>query len=158
MDPSHYPTQDEAQASLDQITESRQAAAIATRRPVWIDVALATTVGAALAFGTAGHLAVAAVVLLVGALVVTVAQRRQARGRGQLLDQRAIGARAARFALLYAVLFVLVQFTPPEVWQPWYSLGVGLLIAVGSFAWLRWEDRYRIRRLTAGDYGRYDLL
>ncbi len=46
MDPSHYPTQDEAQASLDQITESRQAAAIATRRPVWIDTALATTVGA----------------------------------------------------------------------------------------------------------------
>ena len=70
-----------------------------------------------------------------------------------------------RFALLFAgvfsasaVLFALVQFTPPEVWQPWYSLVVGLLAAVGSFAWLRWEDRYRIRRLTAGDYGPYDLL
>ncbi len=158
MDPNHYPTQDEAQASLDQIAESRRAAAIATRRPAWIDVALATTVGATIALGTAGHLAVAAVVLLVGALVVTVTQRRHARGRGQLFDQRAIGARALRFAMLYAVLFVLVQFTPPEAWQPWYSLGVGLLTAVGSFAWLRWEDRYRIRRLTAGDYGRHDLL
>ena len=158
MDPSHYPTQDEAQASLDQITESRHAAAIATRRPVWIDAALATTVGATLGLGTAGHLAVAAVVLVVGALLVTVTQRRHARGRGQLLDQRAIGARALRFALLYAVLFVLVQFTPSEAWQPWYSLGVGLLTAVGGFAWLRWEDRYRIRRLTAGDFGRYDLL
>ncbi len=50
------------------------------------------------------------------------------------------------------------QIEVPADWQPWSSLVMGLIAAVGGYTWLRWEDRYRIRRLAAGDYGRYDLL
>lgn len=158
MDAPKYPTPEQARASLEQITASRTAAAQATRRPAWIDVGMSVTAGATFALGTAGYWVAAIVVLVVGSLVFAVALHRQARGRGQVLDQRAIGARAVRFALLYAVLFVLGQVEAPAHWQPWYSLGVGLIAAVGGYAWLRWEDRYRVRRLAAGDYGRHDLL
>ena len=158
MDAHEQPTPEEARASLEQITASRTAAATATRRPAWIDLGMSTTAGATVALGTAGHWVAAIAVLVVGSLVFAVALYRQARGRGQVLDQRAIGARTLRFALLYAVLFVLGQVEAPPDWQPWYSLGVGLIAAVGGYAWLRWEDRYRVRRLTAGDYDRYDLL
>ena len=158
MDAHEQPTPDEAQARLAQITSPRTAAAQATRRPAWIDLGMSTTAGATVALGTAGHWVAAIAVLVVGSLVFAVALHRQARGRGQVLDQRALGARTLRFALLYAVLFVLGQVEAPPDWQPWYSLGVGLIAAVGGYAWLRWEDRCRVGRLAAGDYDRYDLL
>ena len=63
----------------------------------------------------------------------------------------------SRFAILYALLFVLLQFNVAD-WQPCYSIGLGAVAGAGAFAWLRWEDRYRARRLSAGDYHRYDLL
>lgn len=158
MDGHNLPTPDEARASLEQITASRTAAAEATQRPAWIDVGMSATAGATVTLGTAGYWAAAIVVLVVGSLVVALATHRQARGRGQVLDQRAIGARGLRFTLLYAVLFVMGQIEVPADWQPWSSLVMGLIAAVGGYTWLRWEDRYRIRRLAAGDYGRYDLL
>lgn len=158
MDAQEQPTPEEARAILEQITASRTAAAEATRRPAWIDVGMSATAGATIALGTAGYWVPAIVVLVVGSLGYALAMYRQSRGRGQVLDQRAIGARAVRFALLYAVLFVMGQVEAPADWQPWTSLGMGLIAAVGGYAWLRWEDRYRVRRLAAGDYGRYDLL
>lgn len=155
---SQNPGPDEARADLEQITESRRAAAEATRRPRWVDAGLSTIVGMTIGLGTAGHLAAGWVVLGAGAVAFTVVQQRRSRGRGRVSDQRALGARALRFALLYAVLFVLGQIRPPDTWQPWYSLGSAMLAAAGVFALLRWEERYQVRRLTAGDYGRYDLL
>ena len=158
MDVHKQPTPDEARASLEQITSSRKAAAEATRRPAWIDIGMSFAAGATIALGTAGYWVAAIVVLVVGSLAFATAMHRLARGRGQVLDQRAIGARAVRFGLLYTVLFVLGQIDAPADWQPAYSLGLGLIATVGGFAWLRWEDSYRVRRLAAGDYGRYDLL
>lgn len=157
MDSHQGATPDEAQASLEQISASRQAAAQATRRPVWIDLGMAITLGVALVLGPGGYPVAAIAVLVVGSLVFTLAQRRLTRSHGQVLDQRAIGARMLRFAILYGVLFVLLQFGASD-WQPWYSITLGVTAAVGGFAWLRWEDRYRIKRLGAGDYHRYDLL
>ncbi|MBB1511465.1 hypothetical protein H5399_02405 [Tessaracoccus sp. MC1627] len=158
MEAHEQPTPEEARASLEQIIASRTAAAQATRRPAWIDAGISTAAGATIALGTAGYWVAAIVVLVVGSLVFAVVLHRQARGRGQVLDQRAIGARTLRFALLYAVLFVLGQIEAPPNWQPWYSLGAGLIAAMAGYAWLRFEDRYRVRRLTAGDYDRYDLI
>lgn len=158
MDANQLPSPDEARASLEQVAESRRAAAEAMRRPLWIDVGMAITVGASMALGPAGHPVIAIIVLAIGSLVFVVAERRRARGRGEVLDQRALGARAWRFAVVYALLFLLLQFAPPADWKPWYFIGVGVIAAAGGFAWLRWEDRYRARRLAAGDYGRYDLL
>lgn len=56
------------------------------------------------------------------------------------------------------VHFAMGQIDAPADWQPWPSLGKGLIAAVGGYVWLRWEDSHRVRRLAAGDYGRYDLL
>lgn len=157
MDSPQRPTPEEARARLDEAADSRRALAEATRRGWWIDAAMAATVGLGVGLGLAGWVLAALAVLVVGALVVTLAQRRTARSHGQILDERAIGARALRFGALYLVLFLLLQFGD-AAWQPWYALGTGLAAALGSFAWLRWEDRYRTRRLAAGDFGRHDLV
>lgn len=151
------PTPEEARDSLDQVSASRHAAAQATRRPVWIDAGMSITIGAALALGPGGYPVAAIAVLVVGSLVFTIAQRRLSRSHGQLVDQKAVGARMLRFAILFVALFVLLQFGPSN-WQPWYSVILGAVAAIGSFAWLRWEDRYRAGRLGAGDYHHDDQL
>lgn len=157
MSQSQTPTPDEARASLDQIDATRRAAADATRRPVWIDVGLAVTVGLAFGLGAARQWLLALLILVAGSMLFTIAQRRRARGHGQILDQRAVWTRMLSFAVLYGVVF-FAQLIGPADWQPWYSIGLGLLAAAGGFVWLRWEDHYRIKRLSAGDYDRYDLL
>jgi Flp pilus assembly protein TadB len=63
-----------------------------------------------------------------------------------------------RFALLYLVLVLLAMIEPPAGWQPWFALSVGVVAGAGAFVWLRWENRYQLRRLANGDYDRYDLL
>lgn len=154
------PTPDpiEAQASLDQVDESRRAAVKAGRRPIGVDLAMAAVIGIGVGLGLAGQGAAALAILLAGGAAVALAQRRLTRRRGQVFDQRAIGARMWRFALLYLVLFLLTMIEPPTTWQPWFAIGIGMVAGVGAFAWLRWEDHYQSRRLASGDYDRYDLL
>lgn len=155
-----HPTPDpvEAQASLDQVAESRRAAVKAGRRPLGIDLAMAAVVGTGVGLGLAGQGIAALVILLAGIAGVVLAQRRLTRRRGQVFDQRALGARMWRFALLYLVLFLLTMIEPPTNWQPWFAIGIGIVAGAGAFAWLRWEDHYQNRRLANGDYDRYDLL
>lgn len=158
MDEQPHPSSAEARASLEQVAESRRAAVRATRRPVWMDLGLALVIGAGIALGLAGQGVAAIVVLAIGCTAVVLVQRLLVRRQGQVFDQRALGARMWRFALLYLVLFLLTMVRPPAGWQPWFAIGIGAVAAVGSFAWLRWEDRYQGRRLASGDYDRYDLL
>ena len=148
----------EAGAALELIADSRRASAQATRRRWWTDLGLAVSVGAAVTLGLLGYWLPALVVWLGGAVGFAIVQRRLARRRGQVVDQRALGSRAWRFALVYGVLFLLTQFQPPVAWLPWYAVGAGVVTAVAGFAWLRWEDRYQAGRLAAGDFDRYDLL
>lgn len=148
----------EARAGLDRVADSRRAAVRATRRPAWIDGCLALVVGAGMSLGLAGQTVAAVLVFALGCVGVVVALRRVVRRQGQVFDQRAVGARLWRFALLYGVLFLLTTAQPPASWQPWSAIGIGAAGAAGSFAWLRWEDRYQGRRLASGDYDRYDLL
>lgn len=158
MDAQSQHDRADAQAGLDNAAESRAAAVRYTRRPAGIDLALAGTSGAGVALVLAGHWIVAMVVLALGCTAVVVVQRKLSRRRGQVLDQRALGARAWRFALVYLVLFVLTTIRPPSDWEPWFAIGAGLVTVAGGFAWLRWDDRYQGRRLARGDYDRYDLL
>lgn len=155
-----HPTPDpiEAQASLDQVNESRRAAVKAGRRPIGIDVGMAAVVATGVGLGLAGQAIAGLVLLLAGSAAVVFVQRRLTRRRGQVLDQRALGARMWRFALLYLVLFLFTMIEPPTNWRPWFSTGVGIMAGAGAFAWLRWEDHYQNRRLANGDYDRYDLL
>jgi Flp pilus assembly protein TadB len=148
----------EARASLDQVDESRRAAVKAGRRPVGIDLGMAAVVGFGVWLGLAGQGIAALAILLAGSAAVVILQRRLTRRRGQVFDQRAVGARMWRFALLYLVLVLLTMIEPPLGWQPWFAIGVGVVAGAGAFAWLRWENRYQLRRLADGDYDRYDLL
>jgi len=148
----------EARASLDQVDESRRAAVKAGRRPVGIDLGMAAVVGFSVWLGLAGQGIAALAILLAGSAAVVILQRRLTRRRGQVFDQRAVGARMWRFALLYLVLVLLTMIEPPLGWQPWFAIGVGVVAGAGAFAWLRWENRYQLQRLADGDYDRYDLL
>lgn len=143
---------------LRQIARSRAAAASVTRRPAWIDAGMSVALGLTVGLGLTGHIVAALVVLALGTLGVLWAQRVFVRRRGQVLDQRAIGARMWRFALVYPVLAVLGMVDVPSGWQPWFALGAAALVAGVSYAWLRWDDRYQAGRLARGDFGRYDLL
>lgn len=158
MEPVEQPDRLAARDALDQITDARHAAARATRRPAWIDLGFAATLGAAVTLALAGLWVPALAVLLVGAAGFTIVQRVGVRRHGQVMDRRALGARGWRFPLAYGVLFLIAQIDPPAAWQPWYSIAAGLVAAAVGYGWLRWEDRYQTRRLAAGDYHRNDLL
>ncbi len=158
MDHPSLPDPDEARGSLEQVEASRRAAAAATRRPIWIDIAMALTIGAGVTLGLTGYGVAAITVLLLGSALLVIALRRTTRARGYVLDARMLRARAWRFALVYALLFVLIQFEPPAPWQRWYDGAVGVAAASLAFAWLRWEEQARVRRLADGDYDRYNLL
>ena len=158
MDEHRDPSPAEARASLEHVEESRQAAVKATRRSVWIDLGMALVIGTGIALGLAGQGIAAVVVFTVGCAAVVLAERALVRRQGRVFDQRALGARAWRFALLYLVLFLLTMVDPPADGQPWFAVGVGAVAGAGGFSWLRWEDRYQGQRLASGDYDRYDLL
>lgn len=158
MTERRLPDPAQARASLDAIVESRRAAVRAARRPAGLDLALAVVVGAIATLGLLGQWVAVLVVVIVGLVPTVIVQHRVVRRRGQVLDQRALGARAWRFAAVYLVLALLTILDPPAAWQPWFAIGVGILAAAGGYAWLRWEARYQDRRLANGDYERYDLL
>lgn len=148
----------DARAALEQIAETRRASARATRRPWWTDLGLAVAISAAVTLALLEQWLPAILLWVVGAVGFTIIQRRLARRRGQVVDQRTLGARAWRFALLYAGQVVLLQFRPPAAWLLGYAVAAGMVTLASGFWWLRWEDRYQARRLAAGDFDRYDLL
>ncbi|MFT4296626.1 MAG: hypothetical protein QM582_14565 [Micropruina sp.] len=158
MTDNGIPDPAEARASLDQVAQSRRAAVRVTRRPFWLDAALALVVGIGVTLGFGGQVIAALVVLVAGCAGVLVAERKVVRRQGQVFDRRALGARMWRFAVLYVALALLRMVEVPAAWQLWFAIAGGLFGAVGILAWLRWEDRYQGRRLAAGDYDRYDLL
>ena len=128
---------------------------------MWLDGSYATAAGIALgvaAFGGWPAIATGMGFLLAVTVAFAVLDRIFVRRRGKILDERAVGAHAARFFPMYFVVFAAGVFNPGPEWQPWYSIGVGIVVAVAGFAYLRLDDRYQTRRLAAGDYERYDLL
>lgn len=158
MNEHSLPDPTRARASLNAAENSRRAAVTATSRPAGVDLGFAVVSGAGIALAHLGHWPAALFVIAVGGAGVAIIQQRTTRRHGQVLDQRSVGARVWRFAIIYLVLFLLSMNDPPTAWQPWFAVGVGLLAAVGGFAWLRWDARYQGRRLASGDYDRYDLL
>jgi protein-S-isoprenylcysteine O-methyltransferase Ste14 len=124
-------------------------------------VTYAVAAGIALGVATIGGwpaIAAGMGLLCAVSVVYAVLDRRIACRRGKILDERALGAHAARFFPMYFIVFAAAMFHPGDDWQPWYSIGVGTIVALSGFVYLRLEDRYQARRLTAGDYDRYDLL
>ncbi len=158
MPEQSIPDPSQARASLKEADESRQAAVKAAGRPAGIDLGLAVVSGTGITLGLLGQWIAALLIVVVGCTAIAVLQRRIVRRRGQVIDQKALGARAWRFALIYAALLLLTMIEPPESWQPWFAIGIGLIAAAGGFAWLRWDAHYQNRRLANGDYDRYDLL
>ncbi len=162
MNAHQVPTPDEARASLDETAVSRRAAVTVTRRPVWLDSVFAAGFGIALGVAVSGgwtRIALGmAILVAVSGLFAVLDRPFGGRRRGKILDERAVGAHAVRFLPMYTIVFVASQFRPGDDWQPWYSIGVGLVVALAGFVYVRLDGRYQARRLAAGDYDRYDLL
>ncbi len=161
MDANQLPTPDEARARLDEVAATRRAAVETTRRPAWLDAAFASATGISLAVAAIGGwpaIGAGLALLLVVCGGFVVLDRRWERRRGRILDERALGAHALKFFPMYFIVFTAGLIRPGDDWQPWYSIGVGVVAALAGFAWLRLDDRYQTRRLAAGDYDRYDLL
>lgn len=157
----NQPGPSEAQAHMDDIEHARSAAVTVARRPAAVDLFLACPVGLAAGFAvmrTAPAFVAAIVVLIVGSAGFWVAQRHWTRRRGRILDERAIGAHAIRYVPFYTVLFLVSQIPAPRDWQPWFSIIGGLAVTVLAFAYLRLDERYQVKRLAAGDFGRHDLV
>lgn len=160
MNAGQHPSADEARVSLEAAASARRAVAAATRRPMWLDAALAVASGVGLAIaGIGGWPAIAAglTLVVVAGTLFTVIERRSGRHRGRVMDERALGAHAARFFPMYGVI-AAANLLRPDGWQPWYSIAVAVVVTVAAFVYLRLDGRYQARRLAAGDYGRYDLL
>ena len=162
MNAHQVPTPDEARASLDEVAGSRRAAVTVTRRPVWLDSVFAAGFGIALGVAVSGgwtRIALGmAILVAVSGLFAVLVRRFGGRRRGKILDERAVGAHAAKFFPMYLIVFVAGQLRPGDDWQPWYSISVGLVVALAGFVYLRLDGRYQARRLAAGDHDRYDLL
>ena len=161
MTENPLPSSEEARTSLDQVAASRRAAVAASRRPVRLDASFAAATGIALGVAAIGGwpaIGVGRALLLAAGGVFAAIEHRRGRRRGRILDERALGAQVLRFFPLYFIWFVTGSFRPGDAWRPWYSIGVGIVVALTAFAFLRLDDRYQTRRLAAGDYDRYDLL
>jgi len=146
---------------MDDIERARSAAMTVARRPAAVDLCLACTVGLVVGLAvlrTAPAAIAAIVVLIVGSAGYWVAERHWTRHRGRILDERAIGAHAIRYVPFYAALFLIGQIPAPGDWQPWFSIVGGLAVTVLTFAYIRLDERYQIKRLAAGDFSRHDLV
>lgn len=161
MDAHRLPTPEEARTSLNQVLASRRAALQVTRRPAWLVAALAASVGVFVGLLTLGDETaklVGQVILFVGLVGAPLAEHRLSRRRGQIFDNRFVGAAALRFIPGWILLGWLATREPPTAWQPWYAMGLGLLTAASAYLLYRWADNYQIRRLAADDYERANLL
>lgn len=163
MAASRPPSPDEARASLDEVADSRRMAIAVTRRPGWLDAVTAVGQGVGIGVAAIGGwpavlagLALLAIVALASGIV---GRRYQRRGK-RIFDDRTLGVHLAGYLPLNIIVVIGVAgyFRPGDGWQPWYSIGIGALVALAGFVLMRLEDRHQARRLAAGDYTRYDVL
>ncbi len=147
------------QEELRAIESARQAAVDSTRRPEWLNVLFALTVGVAFGFAvlrTPTGWIVAAVVFVVGLVGFLVIDTHVKRRTGGLLNVS--GRSALRFFLMYAIIFVLGQIQPPISWQPWFAIVAGLLVAIAGYIYLRWDAADTAKKLATGDFESSDLM
>ena len=156
----NQPSPSEAQSQMDDIERARSAAVTVARRPAAVDLCLACTVGLVVGLAvlrTAPAVIAAIVVLIVGSAGYWVAQRHWTRRRGRILDERTL-SHAILHVPFYAALFLIGQIPAPGDWQPWFSIVGGLAATMLAFGYIRLDERYQIKRLAAGDFGRHDLV
>lgn len=117
-------------------------------RSPWIDGTLAMLVG--VGFGLALFnspitwlIAVVLLILAAGLYAfLTVKFVRLGDRRPVPAAQRAHGVRVIA---LFAIAYLLTRIVPPPDWQLLYAVGGGLLIGIGGYVVLRWEERTRAR-------------
>ncbi len=159
MTSSQRPSGPTEAEQLSSIESARRAAVASTRRPVWWCVGFALTMG--LAFGVAllrspAGWIIAAAIFVLGMVAFLVLDMRLRRRQGRLLK---VNSRSTiGFLVVYATAFVLGQIQPPATWQPWFAIAAGVLFAVLSYVYLRWDDADTARRLASGDFDPSDLM
>ncbi|WP_147243126.1 hypothetical protein [Acidipropionibacterium virtanenii] len=161
MPDSQRPGPDEARTTLNRTGQLPRETAEPASRPVWVDGLFTLIIGAGVGIATSdqpGLRLAGLVVVAVGCVMMGVASRHLGGRHGRVLDQRSIGSGFLRFIPMWAVVFGLVIVRPDADWQPWYAIGTGLVVAVVGFGYLRWDERYQMRRLAADDYDRNDVV
>lgn len=117
-------------------------------RSPWIDGTLALMVG--VGFGLALYnspttwlIAVVLLILAAGLYAyITVKFVRLGDRRPDLAAQRAHGVRVIA---LFAIAYLLTRIALPPDWRLLHALGGGLLIGIGGYVVLRWEERARAK-------------
>lgn len=122
-------------------------------RSPWIDGTLATLVG--VGFGLALYNSpttwlIAVVLLILAVGLYAYLSFKFVRVGGRRPDPAAQRAHGVRLIVLFAIAYLLTRFAPPPDWRSLYAVGGGLLIGVGGYVVLRWEERARARGRSSG--------
>ncbi|HRA07300.1 MAG TPA: hypothetical protein PKV13_11880 [Propionicimonas sp.] len=148
-----------AEIALISASEARAQVLGALARPLWADAALSALVGAAyvLMLYRLWWALLASVVLVAIATALGMPRTRGSRVH-QVADDRAVLAQSKWMILAFVPVPVisLLRTDEPSPW--WLALAVGALAAAVTLISQRFIQRYQLRRLASGDYGRYDLL
>lgn len=150
----------EAIANLGAVDEARSAALKSAKSPMWLKLTLPLVMGAAFGFGTLGGVLGWAVfwVLLTVIVVLVIIDARRVRRRGRIVDGRSMAWQFLWIISFSVVLALLGSVTLPAQQQPWFALAAGGLIAVLTYAFLRWDEALMSKRLASGDFDPYTLF
>ena len=151
--------QSDAHDDLAAVDSARQSAVNGTRRPRWLTMLGATSLG--MGFGlaqldtTLGWILGVSLVV-VGLVGFAVLGHLLSRRRGRLLNlSRGTGLRSVA---MVATVFVVGQIPPPNGSQPWFALVLGALLSVLAYVYLSFEDSVEARKLASGNFSADDLL
>lgn len=158
-DDSSVSAQSEALDDLAAVDAARQSAVNSARRPRWLTMLVATFLG--MGFGTAQLDTTLGWILGISLMVVglvgfAMLGHLLSRRRGRLLNvSRGTGLRSVA---MVATVFLVGQVPPPDGSQPWFALGLGVLLSVLAYVYLSFEDSVEAQKLTSGDFSPDDLL
>ena len=149
-------SQENARYQLDQIAQARSKTVEISMRPWWIDAVFGVITASAMML-IIRRLWIAATILGVAGVVVLFLLDRSTKRKGYIVDDRAVGVNAI-FSVAVSLLMVSAIILIPKdaSWQ--ILLALGLFQAFLIFVCARLREHYQVRRLTAKDYGKYDLI
>lgn len=127
------------------------------RRPLWAAAGVPAGVGLTTALFCLQQYLAAAIVIVVTAAALWVADSGLKRERGGTVsDGAAVNHRMLATAIWFVPLAAVALLLDRYVRTWWMALAVGALLGLCYWLSTRWEDAYQAKRLAAGDYRSWD--